>query len=84
MNRLLKTLFIGILAVMTVQGTMITQASASSDQKKHDIQFEVLSPWADTDPIPFRGISPRLDGLAGKKSDYSLIQNGPPCPSPNP
>ena len=29
--------------------------------------YEVLSPWADVDPIPLRGISPRLDSLAGKK-----------------
>ena len=28
---------------------------------------EVLSPWADVDPIPLRGISPRVDSLAGKK-----------------
>ncbi len=30
-------------------------------------QYEVLSPWADVDPIPVRGISPRVDTLAGKK-----------------
>jgi hypothetical protein len=30
-------------------------------------QFEVLSPWAEVDPIPLRGISPRLDTLKGKK-----------------
>ena len=30
-------------------------------------QYEVLSPWADVDPVPLRGISPRLDNLAGKK-----------------
>ena len=29
--------------------------------------YEVLSPWAEADPIPFRGISPRLPSLAGKK-----------------
>ena len=28
---------------------------------------EVLSPWADVDPIQVRGISPRIDSLAGKK-----------------
>ena len=32
-----------------------------------DGQYEVLSPWAETDPIPLRGISPRLTDLAGKK-----------------
>ncbi|MFC1533726.1 hypothetical protein ACFL7M_10215 [Thermodesulfobacteriota bacterium] len=30
-------------------------------------QFEVLSPWADVDPIPLKGISPRVSDLAGKK-----------------
>jgi hypothetical protein len=30
--------------------------------------FEVLSPWAEVDPIQFRGLTaPRLDNLAGKK-----------------
>ncbi len=35
--------------------------------------FEVLSPWADADPIPFRGITPRLMDLAGKK--IGLLRN---------
>ena len=35
--------------------------------KNTEVQYEVLSPWADVDPIPVRGISPRLDSLAGKK-----------------
>ena len=29
--------------------------------------YEVLSPWADADPIPFRAISPRPTDLTGKK-----------------
>ena len=28
--------------------------------------YEVLSPWAEVDPIPLRGISPRLTDLADK------------------
>ena len=32
-----------------------------------DIKYKVLSPWADVDPKPLQGISPRLDNLAGKK-----------------
>ncbi|MBN2418433.1 MAG: hypothetical protein JXL81_03535 [Deltaproteobacteria bacterium] len=28
---------------------------------------EVLSPWANVDPVQVRGISPRLDSLQGKK-----------------
>jgi hypothetical protein len=29
-------------------------------------QYEVLSPWAVVDPIPLRGIAPRVDTLEGK------------------
>jgi hypothetical protein len=32
-----------------------------------DGTYEVLSPWAEVDPVPLRGISPRLAGLAGKR-----------------
>ncbi|MFC1946301.1 hypothetical protein ACFLXY_00100 [Chloroflexota bacterium] len=31
-----------------------------------DVQYEVLSPWAVVDPIPLRGLAPRLDSLDGK------------------
>jgi hypothetical protein len=34
---------------------------------KVNSEYEVLSPWAEADPIPFRGISPRVESLAGKK-----------------
>ena len=30
-------------------------------------QYQVLTPWAETDAVPLRGISPRLVSLAGKK-----------------
>jgi len=29
--------------------------------------YEVLSPWADADPVPLKGISERVTDLAGKK-----------------
>ena len=29
--------------------------------------YDVLSPWAEADPIPLHGLSPRLDKLDGKK-----------------
>lgn len=29
-------------------------------------QYEVLNPWAEADPIPLKGISPRPADLAGK------------------
>lgn len=30
-------------------------------------QFEVLSPWAEADPVPLKGLSPRVADLSGKK-----------------
>ncbi len=35
--------------------------------------YEVLSPWAEVDPKPLVGISPRLDDLRGKR--IGLYQN---------
>ncbi len=29
--------------------------------------YEVLSPWAEADPIPLNGLAPRLDKLDGKR-----------------
>jgi hypothetical protein len=67
MRRFLSALFVGILTVLAVQDSSWAQGTASSKPKAPDTQFEVLSPWADADPIPFRGISPRIPTLAGKK-----------------
>jgi hypothetical protein len=36
-------------------------------------QYEVLSPWAEADPVPLKGISSRLTSLEGKK--IGLFQN---------
>jgi hypothetical protein len=33
---------------------------------------QVLSPWADADPVPARGITERLDDLNGKKNRVVL------------
>jgi hypothetical protein len=67
MRRFLSALSIGILAVLAVQDLSRAQGTASSKPKVPVTQFEVLSPWADVDPIPLRGISPRIGSLAGKK-----------------
>jgi hypothetical protein len=34
---------------------------------KINAEYEILSPWADIDPLPLKGIAPRLTSLAGKK-----------------
>jgi hypothetical protein len=67
MRRFLSALSIGILAVIAVQDSSRAQGAASSKSKAPDIQFEVLSPWAEVDPIPLKGISPRIENLSGKK-----------------
>jgi hypothetical protein len=40
----------------------------------NNIQYEVLSPWAEVDPIPLKGISPRLPDLNSKT--IGLFING--------
>jgi hypothetical protein len=67
MRKFLSTLSIGVLAVLAVQDSSRAQGAASSKPKAPDTQFEVLSPWADIDPMPLRGISTRIPTLAGKK-----------------
>jgi hypothetical protein len=43
-------------------------------------QYKVLSPWADVDPVPLKGISPRVADLAGKK--IGLLSNRKPAAGP--
>lgn len=67
MKKFLWALSFGILAFTTVPDASRAQGTAGAKPKASEAQFEVLSPWADADPIPVRGISPRLDTLSGKK-----------------
>ncbi len=39
--------------------------------------YEVLSPWAEADPIPLRGISPRVPDLSGRR--IGLFANNKPA-----
>jgi hypothetical protein len=40
--------------------------------------FEVLSPWAEADPVPLKGITPRLAELPGKKIGlYATTKKAP-------
>jgi hypothetical protein len=50
--------------------TIMATFSCSGNFSTKDVseyQYDVLSPWAQVDLIPLRGISPRLDSLSGKK-----------------
>jgi hypothetical protein len=63
MHKIAAVLVTIVLGMSAATGPSPTpSASAASD-----IQYEVLSPWAEMDSIPPRGISPRLESLAGKK-----------------
>ena len=66
MRRFLMLLGIGILAAVIAPDLSKAQAQ-KTPAAKSEAQYSVLNPWAEVDPIPLRGISPRLDNLAGKK-----------------
>ena len=66
--------FIPILAmtVIAVVATFSCSDNASVEKNTSvkdgaEYQYAVLNPWADIDPVPRRGISPRVDSLSGKK-----------------
>ncbi len=63
MRRFIPVFAMTVLTVMAIPSW--SEASSSKDASEY--QWEVLSPWAEVDPIPVRGISPRVDTLAGKK-----------------
>ena len=51
----------------TLSCTHITPKQSVDNNTGTEARYEALNPWADVDPISVRGISPRLDSLAGKK-----------------
>ena len=64
MRKLVPVAALAILAIVAAYVAPFGTAAAQGVANDH---FEVLSPWADADPIPLRGISPRLDNLEGKR-----------------
>jgi hypothetical protein len=57
-----------VLVTIVLSTVVVTDPSPTpSASAASEIQYEVLSPWAEMDSIPPRGISPRLESLAGKK-----------------
>lgn len=66
MSRFIK---LSALMVFTIMATFSCAGDTSVQSVGNVIeaQFEVLGPWAEVDPIPLRGLSSRLDSLAGKK-----------------
>jgi hypothetical protein len=41
---------------------------------QYNANYEVLSPWAEADPVPLQGLASRISDLAGKK--IGLLRNG--------
>lgn len=41
--------------------------NAGVQDGRQDAGYEIMSPWAEADPAPLRGISPRPETLAGRK-----------------
>jgi hypothetical protein len=62
MWRIFALLILGGSVAMAGQNPPQAQSPGTSSEP----QFRVLNPWAEADPIPPRGISPRLNSLAGK------------------
>lgn len=52
---------------MAVFAIVATTSCSGGSSAGNATEYEVLSPWAEVDPIPLRGISARVDTLAGKK-----------------
>jgi hypothetical protein len=60
---------IATVLVTIVLGTLVATAPSPAPfaNAAPDVQYKVLSPWAEVDPVPPRGLSPRLSTLDGKK-----------------
>jgi hypothetical protein len=53
--------------LVLLAAAFLAAACGTTAQDSSGIKYKVLSPWADVDPKPLQGISPRLDNLSGKK-----------------
>ena len=61
--------FFGILGAVVFLTTILDPSKALFAQNKSEPQYQVLSPWAEVEPIPLRGLSAsRVDTLAGKEN----------------
>ena len=63
MRKILSIAAMGIFAFTAI----LVPSEAPFAKDASEYQYEVLSPWAEVDPIPVRGISSRVDTLTGKK-----------------
>jgi len=62
-----KLIPVAVLAAFVVMAAF-TGCSGTSASQNGGGQYEVISPWAEVDPMPLKGLTaPRVDDLAGKK-----------------
>ena len=68
---MLRFIKLTAITVFTFMATLSCAGNAPEQAVENntgtETRHEVLSPWADVDPVPVRGISPRVETLAGKK-----------------
>jgi hypothetical protein len=64
-NMMHRLLSIAAAAVFTVMAVCAPSGTAPAKDAS-EYQYEVMNPWAAVDPIPRRGLAPRVDTLAGK------------------
>src|SRR5207253_9809052 len=57
------------------------QGGGNAGGKRMSGTYEVLSPWAEVDPVPQKGISPRLPELSGRR--IGLFHNNKVAARPN-
>ena len=65
MHRFCSLCILGMFVLLAVAPLAPSNMLYALDSSEN--QYEVLSPWAEADPKPLKGISPRLDNLSGKK-----------------
>jgi hypothetical protein len=62
-----KSRLFGILGLFAFMAAAQDPTGVLLAQNASELQYKVLSPWAEVDAVPLKGLSPRLDNLAGKK-----------------
>ena len=69
--RFLRILGIFAMPVLFLLSSCVHSSKDSSNiqsgQNLSEIKYKALSPWGEADPKPLKGISERIDSLAGKK-----------------
>ena len=60
--------FLPILGIFFTVMAAQNPSSTLAAKNKQEVQYQVLSPWAEVDPITLKGLTaPRVNDLAGKK-----------------